>query len=273
MTKCVVSVVLVAVLIAAVSLAGCHGLVAGSGTLDTEEKYLGDFTRVEVSSAFEVEIIQSGEFSVSITADDNLLEYVRVSKSGETLKIGVRVGSYDFTTLEASVTMPDLYGVDLSGATHGTVRGFSSSHDFSVDLSGASSLDMRDMSTGDARFDLSGASSLNMWAMSTGDVEFDLSGASSLDMWDMSAGDASFDISGASSVQSEGSANDVSRVVLRSSYRRWSRGCHVPRAREGRPGGPGPGGAGLVSAWPTISSSSAPDLAAMFALSARHSSV
>lgn len=189
MAKCVVSVMLVAVLVVAVSLVGCYGLVLGSGNLDTEEKYFGDFTRVEVSNAFEVEIIQSGEFNVSITTDDNLLKYIRVSKSGETLKIGVKTGSYNFTTLEASVSMPDLYGLDLSGATRGTVRGFSSSHDFSVELSGASSLDMRDMSAGD--------------------VEFDISGVSSLDMRDMSAGDARFDVSGASSIRSEGSANDI----------------------------------------------------------------
>ena len=62
-------------------------------------------------------------------------------------------------------------------------------------------------------------------------------------------------------------------LVLRSSYRRWSRGGHFPRARERRPGGPGSGRAGFVSAWPTTSSSSALDPAVMFARSARRSLV
>ena len=54
MVKCVLSVILVAMLVVTGSLAGCYGLVTGSGNLDTEERHFGDFTRVEVSSAIEV---------------------------------------------------------------------------------------------------------------------------------------------------------------------------------------------------------------------------
>ncbi|MFC1952120.1 head GIN domain-containing protein [Chloroflexota bacterium] len=188
MRKRVVTIMLVVGLVAAVSLSvGCAGAI-GSGNLETEERYFTDFTRVEVSSAFEVEIIQSDSFGVSITADDNLLKYVHVSKSGETLKIDVGRGGYNFNTLEARITMIDLYGVDLSGATEGTVRGFSSSHDFSVELSGASSLNMRDVSAGDVKFGISGASSV------TGDL---------------TAADVRFDVSGASSIRLDGSANDI----------------------------------------------------------------
>jgi len=209
MAKCVVSVMLVAVLVVAGSLAGCYGSVTGSGNLDTEERYFGGFTRVKVSGAFEVEIIQSSGYNVSVTADDNLLKYVKVSQSGETLKIGVSTGDYNFTALEASVSMPDLYGLNLSGATDGIVRGFNLPNDFSVELSGASSLYMSDISAGGVKFDLSGASSLNMHGMSARDVDFDISEASSLDVRDMSVGDARFDLSGASSIRLEGSANDI----------------------------------------------------------------
>jgi hypothetical protein len=189
LTPSIMVAVLLTVLLTSGLLVGCAGdVVEGSGNLDTQEMDLSGFTRVEVGHAFEVEIVQSASYSVSITADDNLFEYIKVSKKGETLKIGLKSGDYHNVTLEAEITMPDLYEVDLSGAVRGTARGFTSSHDFSGELSGASSLDMRDMSAGDIDFDISGASRV------TGDII---------------AGDADLDVSGASTVQLQGSASDM----------------------------------------------------------------
>ncbi|MBA7710270.1 hypothetical protein ES703_119210 [subsurface metagenome] len=168
---------------------GCvGGVVRGSGNLDTQEFNFSDFSRVEVGSAFEVEVVQSDSYSVSVTADDNLFDYILVSKQGTTLKIRLKTAQYIDTTTRAEITMPQLHGLELSGATQGTVSGFSSTENVDIKVSGASSLDMVDMSAGDVQFDISGASKV------TGDI---------------TAGDAKFDVSGASTVQLEGSAGDI----------------------------------------------------------------
>ena len=188
MKKAMVAVFL-GVFLASVLFAGCQGVVKGSGNLETEQFNFSDFTRVDVSSAFDVEIDQSGSYSVSIKADDNLFEHIQVTKDGETLKIGLKtlitLGS---ATLEAKITMPELRGLDLSGATQGTVTNFSSTENLDVELSGASSLDLVGVSAGDVKLDISGASRV------TGDID---------------AGDANVEVSGASNVQLEGSANDI----------------------------------------------------------------
>jgi len=189
MKKLIVAV-LVVVLLASGLLVGCQGgVVKGSGNLKTETFNFSDFTRVDVSSAFEAEIVQSGSYSVSITADDNLLEYIQVIKEGETLKIGLKtLTTLGPATLKAKVTMPKLRGVDLSGATRGTVSGFSSTENLDIGVSGASSIELVDISAGDVKADVSGASKV------TGDI---------------TAGDTDLDISGASTVQLEGSAGDI----------------------------------------------------------------
>jgi len=170
-------------------LVGCvEGVVKGSGNLDTQEFNFSDFTHVEVGSAFEVEIVQSDSYSVSVTADDNLFDYILVSKQGTTLKISLKTAQYIDTTTRAEISMPQLHSLELSGATHGTVSGFSSTESLEVELSGASSLDLAEMSAGDVEFDVSGASKV------TGDI---------------TASDAKFDLSGASTAQLEGSASDI----------------------------------------------------------------
>ena len=189
MKKAIVAV-LVAVLLTAGLLVGCVGvLVTGSGNLKTEEMDFSEFTRVEVGSAFEVEITQSDSYSVSITADDNLFKHIEVSQEGKILKIGLKPRiTFGSVTLKAKITMPQLRGLGLSGATRGTVSGFSSTENVDLEVSGASSLDLVDISVGDVKSDISGASKV------TGDI---------------TAGDADFDVSGASTVQLEGSASDI----------------------------------------------------------------
>jgi len=188
MKKAIVAV-LVAVFLTSGLLMGCGGILKGSGDLETKQFDFSDFTKVDISSAFEVEIIKSDSYDISITADDNLFEHIQVSKEGETLKIGLKTISIRWpVTLKAKVTMPQLRGLNFSGATRGTVSGFSSTENLDIDVSGASSLDLVGMSTGDAKFDISGASKV------TGDI---------------TTGDAEFDVSGASTVQLEGSASDL----------------------------------------------------------------
>lgn len=193
--------IIVAVLMVAVLLSGCLlGVVTGSGNLVTKEMNLSGFTRVEVGSAFEVEIIQADSYHVSITADDNLFDYIKVAKDGDTLKIALKPNySYGFLTLRARVTVPSLYRLDLSGATKGTVSGFDSSADFALDLSGASSLAMSDMSAGDISLEASGASRVT-GSIAVGDAEFDLSGASTVTLAG-SANDIVISASGASHVE------------------------------------------------------------------------
>ena len=181
-------VVAVAVTSTVLILEGWPGGLVGSGNLETETYAFTDFNKVEISSAFEFEIEQSNSYSIEITVDDNIMEYVRVSQDGQTLKIGLKpaiwVGS---VILKASVTMPELSGLDISGASRGTVSDFSSTRDVVIDVSGASRV------TGD---------------ITAGDVAIAVSGASTV-TGDITAGDVEFDISGASTVQLEGSANDM----------------------------------------------------------------
>ncbi|MFC1950213.1 GIN domain-containing protein [Chloroflexota bacterium] len=188
MKKTVVTV-LVVVLLALGLLVSCvGGIVKGSGNLATEGFNFSDFTHVDVGSAFEVEIAQSDSYSVSVITDDNLLDYVLVSKQGTTLKIRLKSASYISTTARAEITMPQLHDLDLSEATQGTVSGFSSGGNIDIKVSGASSLDLIDMSVGDVKLNISGASRVN------GDIK---------------AIDVNFDISEASTVQLQGSANDI----------------------------------------------------------------
>ena len=148
-----------------------------NGGTVTRELDFSDFTSVEVSHAFKVEIICSDSYQASITASARLLDYIDVAKSGNTLKISRKSHhSPTGTVPEAQIAMPILNKLRLSGATKGTVKGFSSQGDFDLNLSGASALDI-EMKAGETKVEISGASRLS-GNMKADDAEFTLSGAS-----------------------------------------------------------------------------------------------
>jgi hypothetical protein len=185
--------------ISAVSiLRGWPGGLIGSGNLETETYAFTDFTEVEIGSAFEFEVNQSSSYSINITADDNVMDYVRVSQDGQTLKIGLRrFLSLGPVTLRASVTMPQLHGLTASGASRGTVSDFSSTEDLDITVSGASRL-TGDITTGDVDFGISGASTIQLEG-SANDIDANVSGASHFNLEDFTVYNADINFSGASS--------------------------------------------------------------------------
>jgi hypothetical protein len=171
--------------------------IVGSGNLITQQKDFSGFSAIQVSSGFKVEISKSSFYSISITADDNIIDYIQVSKTGKTLHVGLQRGSYQSTTLQVEIGLPELNSLELSGGTSGTAEGFSSSEPFVVELSGASKLEMQDINVGDFEVELSGASRLTAEG-SGNDLLSIVSGASNLDLTNFPIINSDLSISGAS---------------------------------------------------------------------------
>jgi hypothetical protein len=203
MKKTTIAIIVIAVIAAVVGgtfifLRFWPGGLVGSGNLETEAYAFADFTEVEIGSAFEFEIKQSGSYSINVTADDNVMDYVQVSKDGQTLKIRLgRVSLLGPVTLRASVTIPQLRGLTVSGASRGAVSDFSSTEDLNIAVSGASRV-TGDITAGDIGFDVSGASTIQLEG-SANDIAANVSGASHFNLDAFTVNNADVNFSGASS--------------------------------------------------------------------------
>lgn len=197
-------IVLIAALALTLGLAACDiddgdgETVRGSGNVVTEDMALADFTSVEAHSSFVVEITQSDTFAVTTRVDDNIVDLLDVSKKGDTLRLRLKraVSLRGDVTLEADITMPDLDGLNLSGASSASVSGFRSSGSLDIDLSGASRVD-GDLQGGNVDIEASGASRVVLEGSATG-LTIDGSGASRLDLADFTVNTAEVRLSGAS---------------------------------------------------------------------------
>ena len=188
------------VFVAGMALLGC-GLVSdeikGSGVMVTQQIPISDFTRVEAGNSFKITVRQADGFSIVVKSDDNLVEHLNVHKSGDTLMVRLKSGiSARSATLEAEVSLPELTGIRLSGASAGIIQGTVGAESFAANLSGASRLsgDIQAVRT-DVR--LSGASSVDLMGSSSS-VKLKGSGASRAVLGDFSIGSAEVNLSGAS---------------------------------------------------------------------------
>jgi hypothetical protein len=183
-------------------LAGGGERVYGSGRIVTEDFDIRGFSKLEISHAFNVEVIQSSSYEVAVRVDEKLQQHLRIEKRGDTLVIGLKpYRSYNLrsVTMEAEVRMPDLRGIDASGASDVRISGFSSVKDFEVDLSGASYLD-GEITARYVRIEVSGASRVRLQG-SAEDLRLNASGASNLDLEDFPVRDADIELSGASEAE------------------------------------------------------------------------
>jgi len=152
--------------------------LVGSGDLRTQEQSLSDFAIVNVGSGFKVDITQASSYRIMITADDNLFDYIQVTKTGNTLAIRLEPGvSYQTLTLKAEIRMPDLEALQFSGGVNGTATGFIMSHDFRAELSGGSILKM-DGEANDLTAACSGGSRLEFSEFEVNNADIDFSGGS-----------------------------------------------------------------------------------------------
>lgn len=184
-----------AIIIPLIVIISVLGLLVGCGPMRTQTYDYTDFTSIDVGHAFNVEITRSDSYSISITAPENVFPVIQVSKVGEILRISL-TSPVPLRAAKAKITMPDLRDLNFSGATKGTITGFSSPNDLNLELSGASSLE-GDIQAGDTVVRLSGASRAKLEG-SAKDISINASGASGIDLSRFPVNNAQVLLSGAS---------------------------------------------------------------------------
>jgi hypothetical protein len=217
----VIGIILVALLATFMLCVGCVkvDLAEKNGPITTQGYNFTAFTGIDIGYAFELIVTPSSNFSVSITAGENVLQHIKVHQDGSVLAFEIDnwidIWWTSFYNPKVSITMPVLEKLELSGASKATVTGFSSEHDFDLHVSGASEIDL-DMTVGDFFTEISGASHVDgkmsaknsdiglsgasriKLSGSSGDIRLEGSGASDADLRGYTVEDASIDFSGAS---------------------------------------------------------------------------
>jgi hypothetical protein len=105
-----------------------------------------------------------------------------VQHEGSAVRVTVSVGVapfnfFGFSSLQVTITMPDISSLDVSGGSSGTVAGFNSTHGFTVTASGGSSVTASGAASS-LSLDGSGGSHVDLSGLHVTNAQVNLSGGS-----------------------------------------------------------------------------------------------
>jgi hypothetical protein len=112
----------------------------GSGKLITENREVSGFSRLDISGSYKVVIKQDSTESLTITADDNLMKYVKTDVIGDRLKIYSSRNLCTSGQYTVYVTIKDLSYIKTSGATNVSSDGKLTVKDIELNTSGATKI-------------------------------------------------------------------------------------------------------------------------------------
>jgi hypothetical protein len=192
--------------LALLMLSGCKwDRVSGSGSAKVEKRSVPAFTKVDISGAYEVEIVAQKEQSLEIEGDDNLLPLIKTEVRNGVLEIGNEKSISTKNKLRVRISVQQLDGIETSGASNIGATNVKSD-DFQIHSSGASELKV----SGEANtlsIDSSGAGTMDTKDLHAEKVDVHLSGAATAEVYATEELTAS--VSGGSNVDYYGNPKNV----------------------------------------------------------------
>ncbi len=191
--------------IAAVSVSNAQNI--------TKSYTVKEFSSISASHAFDVEVTRGDKYAVTLDIPQSYLDYLVIEKKEGTLVLGFKKTlpkklSNLRETCKAYVTMPELRGIYLRGASKINVKDKMdiTMGKMEIELSGASKINCLTVEAPEVDIEINGASKADI-TVTTSKVEADVSGASKLVMTG-NTGELELEVSGASSVNAKNTKAD-----------------------------------------------------------------
>ena len=185
---------LMACALVALLLPGC---TVGSGEVTTETRTVEGFDQIDLRGTGEVRITVDGTESLTIEAEDNIIDQLTSDVRSGTLILGTDRPIRPTEDIIFTVTMDTLEGIEISGSGAVTVSEFTTD-DFSVDVSGSGAATVEGIAAETVFARISGSGAVRV----TGDtdaLDLSISGSGAFDGELLEATTGDVDISGSGS--------------------------------------------------------------------------
>ena len=169
----------------------------GSGEIVTETRSVEGFDEIDLRGTGEVRVTVNGTESLTIEAEDNIIDRLTSDVSGSTLILSVDRPIQPTEDIIYTVTMASLEGIEISGSGSIEVSEFST-EDFAVDVSGSGAASISDVNAETVFARISGSGAVSI----TGDadeLDLSISGSGSFDGDELTVDTGDVDISGSGS--------------------------------------------------------------------------
>lgn len=167
--------------------------IRGNGDFLSEERSSNYFNKIEVEGSFDVFVSQGSTRSIVVEADENLLDQIVTSTSGDRLIISTRRDRClrSSNPIEVYITTPDLKDIQLSGS---------------------GSLECQNLETPDLNVDLDGSGSIYLGYVNTDEIDLTIDGSGYIDC-DVVTSSAEMNVNGSGEMRVSGTT-DVADITV-----------------------------------------------------------
>ena len=198
---------------ATVFTVGAHAHDDDHSKTITQTFDFNDFDSVSIGGVYEVDIKVGPSYSISLTGNEDQMENVKVSTEDNTLYLGKKDKKYkkkkqhNHKGIIASITLPDLEALKVSGVASGDVENIDAD-DFDLSVSGVAEVNI-DGSCNTLTARVSGVGELDAENLKCKDVDVTLSGVGEVSVYASKSVDVK--ASGVGNVQVYGNPDKVSK--------------------------------------------------------------
>ncbi|MDV7187308.1 head GIN domain-containing protein [Lutibacter sp. TH_r2] len=175
--------------------------IKGSGTIKTETRSVKNFDKISISGSFDVELIKNNEGDITITADDNLLEYIITETEQSTLKIKPK-DKYNLRpskSIKIKLTFEDFEKLSLAGSGNVFSEDTIKQNELKISMAGSGNVDLL-VDTNSTSTSLAGSGNLNLEG-NTSNLKTSIAGSGNLNALDFKADIVSISIAGSGNVK------------------------------------------------------------------------
>lgn len=177
----------------------------------------GPFDEIRISGFGDVEFRQTtGPRAVSIYGADNILQYLRVERSGNRLEVSTDTKNVDIRgrhRLKVYVSGPGIVKATSSGASDITIKGPLRASTLLLDVSGAGDIEFESIECDKLSIRMSGAGDIEGRRIKAETVGIEVSGAGDVDIDDIAATGVKVSVKGAGDVDVAGKTVNASYTV------------------------------------------------------------
>ncbi|MDB5032441.1 head GIN domain-containing protein [Mucilaginibacter sp.] len=179
-------------------LSSCRfGCVKGSGHVVSEVRKLNDFSKIDISGLFKIILKQDSTLNLSVSADDNLIKYIKTNVSGN--KLHISTGNKNICNvgeMVITIGVHDLEAIKSSGAVEISTDGKLVTKNLHFDLSGIAKVNM-ELNAANVSTEGSGATDVTLRGQASSH-NINLSGGGKIHAFDFVVGNYNIESSGAS---------------------------------------------------------------------------
>lgn len=175
--------------------------IKGNGELITKTRTVSDFDEIGVAGSFDVKLIKGKEGTITIKADENLIEYIVTEVKNGKLKIKPKKGYNLRSTkgIKITVTFKDLDEVSLAGSGDITSTDVIDASDLKLSLVGSGNIDLN-VSTKNLTSSIAGSGNISLSGNSD-QFTCNIAGSGNINAYDLTATIATAKIAGSGNIK------------------------------------------------------------------------